>query len=177
MKPEHYKKLEEKLKKSDDVKIKLMTVYPVPQHQVTQEDMKEVDWSRIVPSKNGSTVLKELEFKTAAYPSIEITDLDMCSDMDETVDLTMKFTFYISKKKLFELMCALHSSDTLWYDENFPLTVKLTVKPDIDGFHWKKDESTKCEKCNGTGMLIMDDGDHTHDMECDGCNGTGLKEN
>lgn len=175
MKSEHYKKLEEKLKKSDDVKIKTMKVYPVPAHQVTQEGMEEVDWSRNVPSKKGSIVLKELEFKTAAYPSIEITNLDMCSDMDETVDLAMKFNFYISKKKLFELISVLHSSDMLWYDDNFPLTVKLTAESNIDGFYWKKDVQVKCSKCNGTGKMEMEDGDHIHEMECDKCDGTGLE--
>jgi len=31
----------------------------------------------------------------------------------------------------------------------------------------------KCNKCDGTGIIDMIDGDHSHEMECDCCNGTG----
>ena len=34
----------------------------------------------------------------------------------------------------------------------------------------------KCEKCNGTGFLEMEDGCHIHKMDCDCCNGTGSYE-
>lgn len=146
MKPEDFKKLDEKLKKSDNVKIKLMKVYPVPGHQLIKEDANDINLGIVRPSKDGSTVLKELEFKTDAYPLLEITNFDMCSNMDETVDLTMSFRFFISKKKLFELMAALHTSDMLWYDDNFPVTVKLTAEPNIDGFHWKKEKKSESKK-------------------------------
>ena len=138
---EYIKKLDEKLKKSDDVKIKLMKIYPVEKHCMTKEDANKIKEDLMkdrLPSKRGSTTLKELEFLTDAYPTIEIDDLDMCSDMDETIDLTMKFRFYITKKKLFKLMALLHTIDMLWYDECFPVRVKMTCEPDIDGFHWKK---------------------------------------
>jgi len=152
MKPEQYKKLEEKLKKSDDVKIKTMKVYPVPQNQMTKEDADKIkeDWMSSRPSEKGSVALKELEFLTDAYPSIEITNLDMCNDMDETVDLTMKFNFYITKKKLFKLMALLHTVDMLWYDECFPVRIKMSCESDMSklGFHWKKEsgESTEDKK-------------------------------
>ena len=139
---EYREKLDKKLKKSDDVKIKTMKVYPVPQNQMTKEyaDKIKRDWMPNRPSEKGSTTLKELEFLTDAYPTIEIDNLDMCSDMDETVDLTIKFRFYITKKKLFKLMALLHTIDMLWYDECFPVRVKMTCEPDMDnlGFHWKK---------------------------------------
>ena len=142
MKPEDIKKLNDKLKNSDDVKIKLMKIYPIPQHNLTKEDAKDIseEWGDgfIHPSKEGSTVLKELEFKTNAYPLIKIEDLDMCSNMDETVDLNVNFRFYITKKKLFELIAALHTSDMLWCDDCFPITVNMKVEPKPNDFHWKK---------------------------------------
>lgn len=139
---EYIDKIDKKLKKSDDVKIKTMKVYPVPQNQLTKEDADKIKegWMSSRPSEKGSITLKELEFLTDAYPTIEINDLDMRSDMDETVDLTMKFSLYITKKKLFELMGLLHTVDMLWHDECFPVRVKMTCEPDMDklGFHWKK---------------------------------------
>ena len=129
-------------KNSDNVKIKMMKVYPNPEHNMTKEYAEKVkhDWLQDrLPSEKGTKVLKELEFLTDDYPSIEITNLDMCSDMDEMVDLDISFNFNISKKKLFELMAALHTVDVLWRDKCFPVRVKMSCEPDPNEFHWKKE--------------------------------------
>ena len=141
---EYYKgdKMTKKFKNSDNVKIKMMKVYPVPQHNLTKEDAKKVkdDWLQdSLPSKKGTNVLKELEFLTDAYPTIQISNLDMCSDMDEDVQLDMTFGFYIKKKKLFELMAALHTVDILWADECFPIRVNMSCEHHPNEFYWKKE--------------------------------------
>ena len=43
------------------------------------------------------------------------------------------------------------------------------IKHDHYTFTIEKCDDFECKACNNTGILIMQDGNHTHNMECDYC--------
>ena len=81
--------------------------------------------------------LKSIQFKTKSYPDMKITRLDFCDDKEETIDIDMNFTFEVSKKELFDIMAGIRQAEILWFEDCFPITVKMeTHIKNPEKFYW-----------------------------------------
>ena len=80
---------------------------------------------------------KSLEFNTMSYPDIKITNFDFCDDKEELVKIDMNFSFEVSKKEFFDIVAGLRQMDCLWFDDCFPMKVKMeTCIKNPDKFYW-----------------------------------------
>ena len=93
-------------------------------------------------------VIEKVVFYSTTYPELEITQFDLCDNLEEEVGLWIKLSCEIKKKDLFKFIQVLGSNFELCHDERLPakITIETKFKKKGQERYRKKLEVLKNEK-------------------------------